>query len=114
MDNFEKNYERTVDKAVNAVEKASGAANRLQIPADILGFLSREAADYALAGRIPQAIGDGRLEARAGLSLDAALAHVMLCGNPAMVADATAALAARGFRKHKRKEPGQISMETYW
>ena len=77
-------------------------------------FLSREAADDALAGRIPQAIGDGRLEARAGLGLDAALAHVMLCGNPAMVADATAALAARGFRKHKRKEPGQISMETYW
>ena len=48
------------------------------------------------------------------LAFDAPLAHVMLCGNPAMVADATAALAARGFRKHKRKEPGQISMETYW
>lgn len=77
-------------------------------------FLSREPADYALAGRIPQAIADGRLEARAGLAFDAALAHVMLCGNPAMVEDATAALAARGFRKHKRKEPGQISMETYW
>lgn len=77
-------------------------------------FLSRESADYALAGRIPQAIADGRLEARAGLGFDAALAHVMLCGNPAMVADASAALTARGFRKHKRKEPGQISMETYW
>ena len=77
-------------------------------------FLSRESADYALAGRIPQAIADGRLEARAGLGFDAALAHVMLCGNPAMVADASAALTTRGFRKHKRKEPGQISMETYW
>lgn len=31
MDNLEKNYERTVDKAVNAVEKASGVANRMQI-----------------------------------------------------------------------------------
>ncbi len=31
MDNFEKNYERTVDKAVNAVEKVDRAANRLQI-----------------------------------------------------------------------------------
>lgn len=77
-------------------------------------FLSRENADFALPGRIPQAIADGRLEARAALGLDATLAHVMLCGNPAMVEDATAALAARGFRKHKRKEPGQISMETYW
>jgi ferredoxin--NADP+ reductase len=77
-------------------------------------FLSREAADYAMNGRIPQAIADGRLEARAGLALEPTLAHVMLCGNPAMVEDATAALAARGFRKHRRKEPGQISMETYW
>lgn len=31
MDNFEKNYERTVDKAVNAVDKAGKAVNRLQI-----------------------------------------------------------------------------------
>jgi len=77
-------------------------------------FLSRETADYALAGRIPVAIADGRLEARAGLALDARLAHVMLCGNPAMVTDTTAALATRGFRKHKRKEPGQISVEAYW
>ena len=77
-------------------------------------FLSREETDYALKGRIPQAIANGRLEARAELAIDAALGHVMLCGNPAMVEDATTALAARGLRKHKRKEPGQISMETYW
>ena len=31
MDNFEKNYERTVDKAVNAVDKVGRTANRLQI-----------------------------------------------------------------------------------
>ena len=36
MDNFEKNYERTVDKAVNAVEKVGGVANRLQIGCIIL------------------------------------------------------------------------------
>ncbi|MBX3647009.1 MAG: ferredoxin--NADP reductase [Rhodocyclaceae bacterium] len=77
-------------------------------------FLSRETADYALAGRIPQAITEGQLEARAALRFDPAQCHVMLCGNPAMVEDATAALAARGLRKHRRKEPGQISMETYW
>ncbi len=77
-------------------------------------FLSRETADYALAGRIPQAIVDGRLEARAALRFDPAQCHVMLCGNPSMVDDASAALAARGLRKHKRKEPGQVSMETYW
>lgn len=31
MDNIEKNYEKAVDKAVNAAEKAGGALNRLQI-----------------------------------------------------------------------------------
>ncbi len=29
MDNFEKNYERTVDRAVNAVHKTAGCANRV-------------------------------------------------------------------------------------
>lgn len=77
-------------------------------------MISRERADYALAGRIPAAIADGRLEARAHLAIDPALCHVLLCGNPAMLEDATAALAARGLRKHRRKEPGQISMESYW
>jgi hypothetical protein len=31
MDNFEKNYEKNVDKAINAVEKVAGATNRLYI-----------------------------------------------------------------------------------
>lgn len=31
VDDFEKNYERKVDQAVNAVEKVGGAVNRLQI-----------------------------------------------------------------------------------
>ena len=31
MDNFEKNYERAVDKGLNAVEKVAGAANRVYI-----------------------------------------------------------------------------------
>jgi len=38
----------------------------------------------------------------------------MLCGNPAMVKDATAALVARGMRKHRRRMPGHISVENYW
>ena len=77
-------------------------------------FVSRERVDYALAGRIPDALQDKRLEARAGISIDAKNSHVMLCGNPAMVEDVTALLKARGLAKHKRREPGQISAETYW
>jgi ferredoxin/flavodoxin---NADP+ reductase len=76
-------------------------------------FVSREAAAGSLAGRIPAAIRDGRLEKAAGLALDHD-AHVMLCGNPAMLRDAQAALGERGLRKHRRRNPGHISVESFW
>lgn len=77
-------------------------------------FVSRERVDYALAGRIPEALKDQRLEERAGIAIERSQSHVMLCGNPAMVEDVTAVLKARGLAKHKRRAPGQISAETYW
>lgn len=76
-------------------------------------FVSREPTDFALPGRIPQAIADGALESRAGAAFDLQ-SHVMLCGNPQMVDDAQAALIARGLRKHRRREPGHITVESYW
>jgi ferredoxin/flavodoxin---NADP+ reductase len=77
-------------------------------------FVSREAHATSLAGRIPAAIRDGRLEAAAGVALDAASSHVMLCGNPQMLKDAAAALAERGMRKHRRRNPGHITVESFW
>lgn len=77
-------------------------------------MVSRETRPGVLAGRIPDAILDGRLEERAGVPLTATNSHVMLCGNPAMVEDVQNVLAARGMRRHRRKEPGQITVETYW
>ena len=77
-------------------------------------FVSREAAPGSLAGRIPAAIADGRLEAAAGLRLAPENSHVMLCGNPQMLKDATAALVARGLRKHRRRAPGHITVESFW
>jgi len=76
--------------------------------------VSREAHPDALPGRIPALIPDGRLESRAGQALTASSAHVMLCGNPAMVDDVQAVLATRGMKRHRRREPGQITLETYW
>lgn len=76
-------------------------------------FVSREAAPGSLAGRIPAAIRDGRLETAAGLPLDGH-SHVMLCGNPAMLKDASSALAERGLRKHRRRIPGHITVESFW
>jgi ferredoxin--NADP+ reductase len=80
----------------------------------LVSFVSREAVNGALAGRVPAAIGDGRLEAAAAAELSAARSQVMLCGNPAMVTEVTAALEARGMRKHRRRAPGHITVETYW
>lgn len=79
-----------------------------------LPMVSREAHPGALSGRIPAAIADGRLEAAAGTALAAENSHAMLCGNPAMVDDTQAVLAARGMRRHRRKEPGHVTVETYW
>jgi ferredoxin--NADP+ reductase len=76
--------------------------------------LSREKTDFALGGRIPKAIEDGRLEARAGIGLTAQSSRLMVCGNPEMVADTVHALQARGLKKHRRRDPGQISVENYW
>ena len=81
---------------------------------DYVPMVSRESHRDALAGRIPQAIDDGRLEARVGLSLTPENAHAMLCGNPAMVDDVQKVLGTRGMRRHRRKEPGHITLETYW
>lgn len=77
-------------------------------------FVSRESAPGALAGRAPEAIRDGRLERAARTELTAARSHVMLCGNPGMVTDVTAALGERDMRKHRRRAPGHITVETYW
>jgi ferredoxin--NADP+ reductase len=83
-------------------------------PARYVPMVSREAAAGALAGRIPAAIADGRLEAAAGLELKAETSHVMLCGNPDMLKDAQAVLMARGLRKHRRRAPGHITVESFW
>jgi len=77
-------------------------------------FVSRAETDFALRARIPEAIADGRLEARAGVALAPENSQVMLCGNPGMLRDTTEALLARGLKKNRRNDPGQITLESYW
>ena len=77
-------------------------------------FVSRETAPGSLTGRIPAAIADGRLARAAGVALSPQTSHVMLCGNPQMLKDASAALAALGMRKHRRRAPGHITVESFW
>jgi ferredoxin--NADP+ reductase len=77
-------------------------------------FVSRETHPGALSGRIPAALRDGSLERAAGVALSPESSHVMLCGNPDMLKDAGAALAERGMRKHRRRAPGHITVESFW
>ena len=77
-------------------------------------FVSREETDFAIRGRVPAAIESGELERRTGLVIDADNAQVMICGNPDMVHDTVEVLQARGLRKNRRREPGQITTEQYW
>lgn len=77
-------------------------------------FVSREQHPGALHGRIPAAILDRRLETRTGIALTPDNSHVMLCGNPAMVEDTQKTLETLGMRKHRRREPGHVTVETYW
>jgi ferredoxin--NADP+ reductase len=102
---------------VHAVRYANELAYQELIratPARYVAFVSREPAPGALTGRIPAAIADGRLESAAGLPLTPQTSHVMLCGNPQMLRDATAALVARGMRKHRRRASGHITVESFW
>ncbi|HTP60759.1 MAG TPA: ferredoxin--NADP reductase [Burkholderiales bacterium] len=78
-----------------------------------VSFVSREKHAESLAGRIPDAIRDGRLEAVAQ-PISAERSQFMLCGNPAMLKDAAAALLARGLRKNRRRAPGHITVESFW
>jgi ferredoxin--NADP+ reductase len=79
-----------------------------------LSMVSREKHAQSLEGRIPAAIRDGRLEAAAGAQIAPERSQFMLCGNPDMLKDAAAELAARGLRKNRRRTPGQITVESFW
>jgi ferredoxin--NADP+ reductase len=76
-------------------------------------FVSREEAPGTLHGRIPAALADGRLEAAAA-TISPERSQFMLCGNPEMLKDMQAALVARGLKKHRRRSPGQITVESFW
>lgn len=91
-----------------------GATLREQPGLRYVPMVSREAVPGALAGRIPAALADGRLEAAAGVPITPHDTQVLLCGNPDMLRDTTAALVARGLRKHRRRAPGHISVESFW
>jgi ferredoxin--NADP+ reductase len=81
---------------------------------DYVRMVSRETAPGTLGGRIPAALRDGSIERSVALELSASTSQVMLCGNPDMLKDTQAALGERGMRKHRRRAPGHITVESFW
>lgn len=77
-------------------------------------FVSREATDFALPGRVPAAIESGALQQRAGLPMTTNDSQIMICGNPAMLRDTMALLETQGFAHNTRKQRGHITTENYW
>jgi ferredoxin/flavodoxin---NADP+ reductase len=76
--------------------------------------LSRQFEAGQSQGRLTQALISGQLEAAAQTPLAAETAHVMLCGNPAMIDEVIALLGERGLRRHRQRTPGHITTEKYW
>ena len=40
--------------------------------------------------------------------------HFYLCGNPSMIDTMVEKLEERGFKEHKKRDPGEIHLERYW
>ena len=79
-----------------------------------LPIATREALPGMPQERLTTLIADGRLEQLAGQALDPETAKIMLCGNPAMLADARKLLGERGFKPGRRGIPGNLAVENYW
>ncbi len=77
-------------------------------------IVSRERVPGALFGRTTTALLDGTLESAAGRALTVDDAHVLLCGNPAMIDEMERELGARGLALHTSMEPGRVHLERYW
>jgi ferredoxin--NADP+ reductase len=75
--------------------------------------ITRESVAGALTSRVTELLASGELEAAAGAQIKPDSSHVMMCGNSAMIADASELLKQRGLRKHLRREPGHITTEKY-
>jgi len=74
-----------------------------------------EGSDWkGLRGRVPLALEPQTYEKLVGAPLVPEQCHVFLCGNPQMIDDVEAMLLQRGFKTHKKRDPGNIHLERYW
>jgi ferredoxin--NADP+ reductase len=82
-----------------------------------LPSLTREPVDSpwtGLRGRVQHLLTAERYLTLTGAPLTPERCQVFLCGNPQMILEVQGQLEALGFRKHRKREPGQLHIEKYW
>ncbi len=79
-----------------------------------LPVVSRDSAWPGTRGRVQVLFDPDTFASKAGAPLDPEVAHVLLCGNPAMIEDLRILLAPRGFRPPASGQPGNLHFERYW
>ncbi len=65
-------------------------------------------------GFVFEYINDGTVAKILGHDMEPAKTSVFLCGNPLMVEGMEKMLVERGFKIHKRRDPGNIFVEKFW
>jgi ferredoxin--NADP+ reductase len=88
----------------------AAAASKLRF----VPVVTRERVEGALGRRITDMLLDGSLESAVGLTIDAAHARLMICGNPQMVSETRKILQARGLTVSRQSAPGQLAVEQFW
>lgn len=76
--------------------------------------VSREIWGGGVSGRVNKVFETDVYQQYTGEKLTPENTHVFLCGNPQMIDEVAAFLEARGFKPHKKKDPGNIHFERYW
>jgi ferredoxin--NADP+ reductase len=92
------------------VELSERRSNLLYLP-----ILSRPEGDWpGPVGHVQELWRQGHLERAWGGIPSAANTHIFLCGNPAMIAEMLQLAEEAGFKRHLRRDPGNVHIEEYW
>lgn len=76
--------------------------------------VTREPQAQIFSQRIPELLETGQLESHVKCDIAPSHSQIMLCGNPAMVAQVTQWLQGRGLQMNRPRQPGHITTENYW
>jgi ferredoxin/flavodoxin---NADP+ reductase len=103
-------YERDLGYREEVLELTKKNPQITYIPATTRESTSSE----ILNGRIPKLFNDGDIQRLTKLEFSPEQSQVFLCGNPEMIDSMEQQLLEKGFKLHKKKEPGNLHLERYW